>query len=277
MRLEAVAESLAVGKSRLFDTNAGLFWRGGDAYLVDPGIFPDEIDAILDAANSRAAHIRGIIITHSHWDHILGPERIPGVPVIAHASTAAHLAADGPEVARLVTERLAAAGDVRETPFSPPQIDVEIGDSVTLPFGNSGLRLMHAPGHCSDQIVIYELYDRTLWAADMLSDIEIPFVEDVGAYRRTLERLLQLEIATLVPGHGNVTADGEALRARLTSDLQYVVDLEREVTALCKRGRSLDEIRRQLGTWPVRKPETNAKEHLRNIETVHRSLTEGRS
>jgi len=275
MKMEVVSESLAVGKSRLFETNAGIFARNGDTYLVDPGIFPDEIETIVAAAHG--ARIRGIIITHSHWDHILGPERIPGVPVIAHASASAHLTADALEIARVVIDRLAAEGVARDAPFVVPHVDIKVGDSLTLPLGKGGLRLMHAPGHCSDQIVVYDLQDRALWAADMLSDVEIPFIDDAQAYRATLERLLPLEIATLVPGHGNVTTDQQAIRARLTSDLQYLVDVEREVAALVQRERSLDETRDELRHWPMRHPEINAKEHVRNIETVYRSLTGGRS
>jgi hydroxyacylglutathione hydrolase len=275
MKMEAIGEGLTVGKSRLFETNAGIFAQDGDAYLVDPGIFPDEIDTIVAA--TRSARIRGIILTHSHWDHILGPEHIAGVPVIAHASAAAHLAADATEIARVVTDRLAAEGIARDAPFVVPHVDVKIGDALTLPLGKGGLRIMHAPGHCSDQIVVYDLQYRTLWAADMLSDIEIPFIEDAQAYRTTLERLLPLEVAALVPGHGNVTTDRQAIRARLTSDLQYLVDVEREVAALVQRDRSLDETRSELRDWPMRHPQINAKEHVRNIETIYRSLTGGAS
>jgi hydroxyacylglutathione hydrolase len=273
--MQALANgSLRVWQSRLYQTNAGVFMRDGEAYAVDPSILADEIDALAKHIVDSGARLRGIILTHSHWDHILGPERIPGVPVIAHASVAANLAADLPEITRIIADRTAEHDVVREAPFQAPHIDVEVGATLTLPFGKGGLRCIHSPGHCSDQLVVYETLERTLWAADMLSDIEIPFIEDCGAYRATLERLMLLDIATLVPGHGNVTKDRDEIRARLTSDHRYLVALEGEVARLTKRGRSFDQISQELSGWSVRHPETNAKEHLRNVEIVYR-ITSG--
>jgi hydroxyacylglutathione hydrolase len=275
LNIEPVTKSLLVGRSRLYETNAGVFVRESEAYLVDPCIFPDEIHQLIRTVNKRRAQLRGVILTHSHWDHILGPERIPDVPVIAHQTAAANLAANLPEIARVVADRMTAHHFSRHAPFEAPRIDVEVGAALTLPFGAGGLRLIHAPGHCSDQLVVYETTERTLWAADMLSDLEIPFIEDSRAYRKTLDRLMQLDIATLVPGHGNATNDHEEIRGRFMSDRQYLTTLDDDVGRLAKRGRSLDEITQELAAQPLRHREINAKEHLRNIETVYRDLSRG--
>ena len=269
MNLVQVAPSLLVGKSRIFEMNAGIFVRGGDAYLVDPGIFPDEIDRI---ARGSEAQLRGIVITHSHWDHILGPERIGGVPIIAQARAAFNLAADCLETDGLVAQRLAAHGFTRETPFAAPQIDVSFGDELELPFAASSLRLLHSPGHCDDQLVVYDALEQTLWAADMLSDVEIPFVQDVKAYRTTLDRLAQLDIARLVPGHGNATSDSDDIRGRFDWDREYLMRLDDEVTREASAGRSLEQVRDALSSWPLRRPDINAAEHLRNIGTVYSRL-----
>lgn len=267
-----VTPSLFVFKSRLFEMNSGVFVNGGDAYLVDPGILSAEISRVLRAVDGGTVAIRGIIITHSHWDHILGPERLPGVPVIAHPRAAEAFAHDAEHIASTVTERLAAEGYARETPFVSPSVDVIVADGLALPCGDRTLRLVHAPGHCSDQLVIYDPLERTLWAADMLSDIEIPFVDDVAAYRRTIERLRALEIATLVPGHGAPTADPAEIQERLAWDHAYLVRLEREVASAVHSHRSLEHAQKSLASWPLRRPDINAREHLRNIETVYRAF-----
>jgi glyoxylase-like metal-dependent hydrolase (beta-lactamase superfamily II) len=268
-----VKPSLAVLKSRLFEMNSGIFVCDDDAYLVDPGIFPDEIDALQTYLSGRKETIHGLIMTHSHWDHILGPERLPGLPVIAHANTAAALASDAAEISRIVDERLTADGFQRATAFVAPSVDVIVSDQLTLPFGGRMLHLLHAPGHCADQVVVYDPGERTLWAADMLSDIEIPFVDDVHAYRLTIERLRSLDIATLVPGHGNFTSDPSEIQSRLTWDHNYLEQLEKEVASSVRSHRTLAQTQAALGKWPLRRPEINAREHLRNIKTVYRAST----
>ncbi|HAG96006.1 MAG: hydroxyacylglutathione hydrolase [Pseudomonadales bacterium] len=51
------------------------------AYVVDPG----QADPVLDYLNDRALTLRGILITHHHWDHVSGIEALlqvfPGIPV----------------------------------------------------------------------------------------------------------------------------------------------------------------------------------------------------
>jgi hydroxyacylglutathione hydrolase len=266
--LSLAGGSLHVSQSRIYQTNAGVFVREGEAYAVDPSVFPDEIDALAQHIAALGARLRGIILTHSHWDHILGPERMPDGPVIAHESTAEHT-----EVSRLVEQRLAANGAPRDTPFVPPQINVMVGERLMLPFPKGSLRLYHAPGHCADQLVVYESFERTLWAADMLSDIEIPFADDVQAYRQTLERIMTLDIAVLIPGHGAPTSDSAEIKHRITSDHTYLVDLESAVTEQVRLGATLEQTRQMLGELTLRNSEANAREHLHNIETAYQALT----
>jgi hypothetical protein len=65
-------------------------------------------------------------------------------------------------------------------------------------------------------LTLYEPQSRTLWAADVLSDVEIPSViHDLAAYERTLARIAEPESATLVPGHDSPTHDATEIRRRL--------------------------------------------------------------
>jgi len=275
MTIVQIAPSLVINQSRIFAMNAGAFVRDGDAYLVDPGIFADEIATLGEAVIERGARVRGIIITHSHWDHILGPQHFPGVPVIAHRRAAENLAREADQVERLVAERLFEHGRWLTQRFTIPHIDVVVEDQLVLPFRSSQLHLTHAPGHCDDQLVVYEQLERTLWAADMLSDLEIPFVEDVAAYRSTIERLRQYDIAHLVPGHGGPTSDGSAIRSRIEWDGDYLSLLDREVARAVREGHSLEQTQVALTAWPLRRPDLNAQEHRRNIATAFAAAARG--
>src|ERR671925_1440437 len=76
---------LYVAQSDYFQTNSGVFLSRGEAVLIDPCMRPDEIDRIGRFVADQAASPHWLVLTHSHWDHILGPERFPGVPTVAQA------------------------------------------------------------------------------------------------------------------------------------------------------------------------------------------------
>jgi len=185
--------------------NAGAFVSAGEACLVDPGIAPDEIAALVRELDG--AELRSIVLTHADWDHVLGPEHLPQATIVAHAEYARDLDPDGIRVALGQLEQK--AGATRDHRFEPPFPDRTFEDEMALPVGDLELLLTHAPGHAASMLTIYEPESATLWAADVLSDVEIPsVVDDLEAYEQTLARVAELEIRTLVPGHGTPT-DGQ--------------------------------------------------------------------
>src|SRR5438105_10615413 len=78
--------NLHLAQSRLFHTNHGIFISDGHACLIDPGIYPDELDAIARFVSEQRATPQTIILTHSHWDHILGPQHFPTARIVAQAN-----------------------------------------------------------------------------------------------------------------------------------------------------------------------------------------------
>src|SRR5207247_1581462 len=81
-------------------------------------------------------------------------------------------------------------------------------------------------GHCDSQLNLHLPESRALIAADMLSDIEIPWLNRPPAiYRATLDALVPLAehdaIETLIPGHGAIARGADAVRARIRRDLEY--------------------------------------------------------
>jgi glyoxylase-like metal-dependent hydrolase (beta-lactamase superfamily II) len=75
--------------------NAGAFFSGGEACLVDPGITPDEIAGL--AAEVGDARLRFVVLTHADWDHVLGrstfrrrrSSRTPRTPPVSTATASA--------------------------------------------------------------------------------------------------------------------------------------------------------------------------------------------
>jgi glyoxylase-like metal-dependent hydrolase (beta-lactamase superfamily II) len=113
-----------------------------------------------------------------------------------------------------------------EQRFVAPHPNEVFEDSMTLMVGGTSLHLIHAPGHTTDHLVAYHPESGTLWAADMLDDLLVPYASDLTAYKQTLAMLSKWDIRVLVPAHGSPTADTEEIRARILKDMTYVEEVE---------------------------------------------------
>src|SRR5258708_1795718 len=114
---------LWITQSDYFLTNSGLFIRAGQAVLIDPCLRRDEIDAIGEFVRDQHAAPQWLVLTHSHWDHVLGPERFPGVRTIAQARYPEVVARHGLKIAAEVAGWETEIGQTRESQFVVPLPD----------------------------------------------------------------------------------------------------------------------------------------------------------
>lgn len=188
------------------------FW-GTNTYLlgtdeivvIDPG--PDDprhLAAIRTAA--EGARFSAILVTHAHRDHSPLAARLSretGAPVLAFGL---------PDAGRsTVMARLAAEGDLGggegvDDAFRP---DALLSDGDSIPFGGTGLRVLHTPGHFAGHLA-FVLGDAVFtgdhvlgWASTFVS----PPDGDVAAFMATSERLRAREDRVFYPGHGAPVTD----------------------------------------------------------------------
>lgn len=261
--------SLLVRQSAYIHYNAGGFVSGGEACLIDPGLTPDEIEALLTEVGDRT--IRYVVLTHADWDHVLGPEHLPEATVVAHAAYDDELDPDGIRaILRRLDER---AGVVRAGAFEPPEPALTFEQTLEVKVGDLELRLEHAPGHTADMLTIYEPEAACLWAADVLSDVELPMIAfDLESYARTLARIAELEVRTLVPGHGNPTSEASEIRRRLDEDRRYLDRLREAVTDAVAAGRSLEETVESCSEDTLSRGDEDVSTHRLNVEKVYADL-----
>jgi glyoxylase-like metal-dependent hydrolase (beta-lactamase superfamily II) len=250
--------------------NTGAFISAGQAALVDPGLFVDEFDAIRQLLVGQGATPSVLILSHIHWDHITGPEQFPGVRLLAQKRYLDFHARQADEIIWALDHWEKHVGLRRAKPFVIPVPDETVDQTKTITVGELTLRLENVPGHAADQLAVYHAESGTLWASDILSDVEIPYVSDnLAAYQRTLARLARWDIRKLVPGHGSWTSDPADIRARFAHDQAYLRELGERVAAAVRAGKTVEETVAACADMQFRLRDQSQFDHRLNVESVY--------
>lgn len=211
--------------SGIWQLSSVLLSVDGACLMVDPGYFPRELDDLV-RASGRHGEVVGVVFTHGHWDHVVGWQRFPAAPVFGSVALAEAVNADT-EAAR---SNLAHARDFdgrwyveRTPPLAWPKAIHPLGEGARLPFGGLAAHALLLPGHSTDGVALHLPTAGLLLVGDYLSPCEIPFVEDLPAYRATLRRLIALcaDLDSVIPGHGPRLSSAQA-RTIAEEDLRYL-------------------------------------------------------
>jgi hydroxyacylglutathione hydrolase len=268
-----ISSSLWVAQSRSLKMNTGVFISEDVACLIDPGLFPDEIGDMARLVANHGARPAMIVLTHSHWDHIVGPEHFPGVKVIAQAKYVDFTRQNSAELVKPLAMWEEHVGIKRDRPFVIPQPDETFDEGTAIYVGNLTLRLHHVPGHAVDQLAVRDEETGAVWVSDILSDIEIPFISDnLAAYERTLEMVGTWDIRALVPGHGAATIDKEEIEKRIEQDKRYLAEVRERVERALREGRTMEEAVRMCDDMEIRHSDINGGSHVLNVESVYIEL-----
>lgn len=246
-----------VRQSRAFMMNSGLLLDAKHTLVIDPGVLEAEIDELAAATKESGAAETTLFLTHAHWDHVLGAPWWPGASSIAHDRFTAELKAGE---ARTLAEAQRVAAEFESTwtrgfkAFKPGHAVSGLHYTTRGPWH---LVFRDAPGHSDSQLSLHLPERKLLFAADMLSDVEIPILNrDPATYRKTLEPLRQLAesgaIETLVPGHGSIARDRDAVLLRVREDLDYLDTLMERATAEVRASRDLEATQASLESMEYR-------------------------
>lgn len=208
-----------------------------DGVAIDPGSPQMRRSLARHLRRLPCGAINAVVATHQHEEHIGNLNWLAtrtGAPLYVGESTAAVLRPP----ARLPFVRRVMIG--QPPPLEPPY--EILGDRLATAHGE--LQVFQAPGHCDDHIVLYDPQEKLLLAGDafMGAYFSTPNADvDSAKWIETLERLLALDIETLVEGHGHI----HTLRSNIP-DLPGVVVREDPKAALEKKLRFLRWLRQQI-------------------------------
>jgi glyoxylase-like metal-dependent hydrolase (beta-lactamase superfamily II) len=201
-----------------YNSNAGFVVTPDGVLVVDalgtPALGRELVRAIRSVTD---APIRRVIVTHYHADHFYGLAAFKreGAEVWSHGAGREYLES-GEAAARLEQRRrdLAPWADDMTALIAP---DRWLEGDISFVLGGVTFDLIHmGPAHAPDDLVVVVRNDQVLFSGDILFSGRVPFVGNADSKRwlATMDRLLDLKPAVMVPGHGPVSRNPAA-------DLQF--------------------------------------------------------
>jgi len=146
----------------------------GHNTLVDVGCDGFVIDEILTLVPPGInPAVNQVVLTHYHSDHA------GGVPEVK--------ARFNPQVYAFQ---------------SHPLVDCLLGDGDKLFLGEQEFVVLHTPGHSDDSICLYCPATGALFAGDTSLNIISPSISYPKQFLTSLERISQLDVKAIYPGHG---------------------------------------------------------------------------
>ena len=218
----------------------------GDAKnaLIDTGTaghFP-VLKKRLSEVGLRVRDIQLILLTHEHFDHA-------GATAFFHetAVVAAH---------RLAANKLQLQDDFvtlsryYDVPGKPFWVDVWLEDGAVIDLGKHKLRVVHTPGHTSGCICLHELGEGLLFAGDTVfaggTLSQITGSGSVSDYMESVQRLSNLRIKTIYPGHGR---SSDAPTEDLPRAVEYAAQLLADSMLFLEAFIKTRQLKGKMGYW----------------------------
>ena len=204
-------------------SNAGIVTDGEASLLIDTLFDLKLTGEMLDTMRKSipaASHIDMVVNTHANGDHCWGNELVTGAQIIASARTAEEMTtAISPTVVAMLLKRAHELGQLGEflshafgsfdfdnITLTPPTKTFE--DELMLNVGDKEVHLIEVgPAHTLGDTLVYIPADRVVFTADILfiGGHPIIWAGPTSNWLRACDRILAMDVETIVPGHGPIT------------------------------------------------------------------------
>jgi quinoprotein relay system zinc metallohydrolase 2 len=213
--------------------------------VIDTGTAPWIGEALWRAIRARTdLPVGHVILTHMHPDHVFGAgvfERL-GARIWGHAELPRALA---DRQAGYLESLRAEIGNAAFVDVSIPRLTDTVGDRAGIDLGGRMLALRAWPvAHTGNDLTVTDRATRTLFAGDLVFDRHAPALDgSLRGWRAVLADLQGMEVARVVPGHGDASLpwpEGAEPLAR------YLEVLERDTRAALDAGARLSDAVRSV-------------------------------
>ena len=176
----------------------------GEALVIDPAA---EAELLVKEAKAHNLHIKYIVNTHSHVDHVMGNRKmkeLTGAEIIIHEAEAPYLTGRPDQMTSMFGAEP-----------SPPA-DVKVRDNDVITVGDISLKVLHTPGHSPGAICLHT--DGLVFTGDTLFVGGLGRTDFPGGSFESLTRDIRTKLFVLpdetvvLPGHGPATTIGREKR-----------------------------------------------------------------
>jgi len=153
----------------------------------------------------QKGEVKYLINTEPHGDHVMGNFFFPGVVIAQEGTREAVLSMS----VGMIKERVQAID-----PDGLPYLDgyevkkpsLTFTDRLTLHLGNHTFELIHLPGHTPSETAVFIPEERVVFTGDNIFYKTQTFMQQAlpEEWLKSLERISELEVDWLVPGHGQI-------------------------------------------------------------------------
>ena len=180
-----------------FESNCFIVHNGAEAFVIDPSTSEQKI---LWALEKNGLNLKGILLTHGHFDHILRAQELrnaTGVPLYVHEL----------DDEMLQDSHKNAFATFTGGEFIVEKADILLHDDDEIPLGDEKIKVIHTPGHTKGSVC----YD----TGDSLITGDTIFAEGFGrcdlyggnmsALKQSIKMLTEMaktENRWIYPGHG---------------------------------------------------------------------------
>ncbi|MFO1412884.1 MAG: MBL fold metallo-hydrolase [Burkholderiales bacterium] len=204
---------MASAQNKGFMSNAG-FVITSDGVVVFDALGTPVLGRALIAAIRKVTPqpIRRVVVSHYHADHVYGLQafKAAGADIWAYRKGEIYFTS-GVAEERLKQRRadLFPWVDEKTVVVKP---DLWLDGDTSFRMGGLTFRLVYSEGaHSPEDLMLFVEEDRLLFAGDLIFAGRVPFVgnADSKGWLRAMDKMIALNPAVVVPGHGPVSRDVE--------------------------------------------------------------------
>ncbi len=205
-----------------FTVNAGIIFTARSVIFIDAGMTVGSGEYLWNLARQKMSGDENLylILTHNHSDHVFGMRimKEKGATIIAHRIVGNWFKKlDGERYKKLLGEREGWTPEKTDEIFGEvilTQPDQIVEQDTVMQIDGEEIHVLATPGHVPSELCVYHPKSKTLFAGDTIyegSDLTTRFGSPTEwkIWISQLERLKNLEIDIIIPGHGELCSEEE--------------------------------------------------------------------